>query len=329
MTERVAADPAPAPPANATEGTGAGDSARPARRHYSLLTRTDKVLLGLMVGIPLAFDIALIWGPALVSILLSFTDWNGIGAPTSAKVIGLKNYLDLFNGTYPFFWPAVQHNVLWLGFLMFISTPLGIFMAVVLDREIRGTRFYQTIFYLPVVLSLAVIGIIWQLQFSVDNGLIDNILRGLGNPNPPDWFGDPSLNLWAALVAASWRHVGYIMILYLAGLKAFDPTLREAAVVDGANERQQFFYVVFPVMRPINIVIVVITAIEALRAFDLAWIINGGRNGLELLSTLITSTSISEASRVGFGAAIAVFLLVISLVPIIGFLVRVTREPGP
>jgi multiple sugar transport system permease protein len=326
VTERVAEDPTPASTALATGTAGVADSARPRRRRYSLLTRTDKLILVLMVGIPLLVDLALIWGPALVSILLSFTNWNGIGSPTDAKVIGLQNYQDLFNGAYPFFWPAVQHNVLWLGFLMLIATPLGIFMAVLLDRELRGSRFYQTVFYLPVVLSLAVIGIIWQLQYSVDNGLIDNILRALGVRNPPDWLGDPSLNLWAALVAASWRHVGYIMILYLAGLKAFDPTLREAATVDGASEPQTFIYVVFPAMRPINIVIVVITTIEALRAFDLAYIINGGRNGLELLSTLITNNAISESNRLGFGSAIAVVLLVISLVPIVTFLVRMLRE---
>jgi ABC-type sugar transport system permease subunit len=209
---------------------------------------------------------------------------------------------------------------------MFIATPLGILMAVVLDREVRGTRVYQTVFYLPVVLSLAVIGIIWQLMYSADSGFIDSVLRGLGNQNPPDWFGDPSLNLWAALVAASWRHVGYVMILYLAGLKSFDPSLREAAKVDGASERQTFMHVVFPVMRPINVVIVVITTIEALRAFDLAYIINGGRNGLELLSTLITNNSISESSRVGFGSAIAVVLLLISIGPIVIFLVRMMRE---
>ena len=123
-------------------------------------------------------------------------------------------------------------------------------------------------------------------------------------------------------MAASWRHVGYVMVLYLAGLKSFDPSLREAATIDGANERQTFFRVVFPVMRPINIVIVVITIIESLRAFDIAYIINRGKNGLELLSTLITNNSISEASRVGFGSAIAVVLLVVSLVPIVTFLTR-------
>jgi ABC-type sugar transport system permease subunit len=300
--------------------------ARRAGRGYSLLTRRDKLLLALMVGIPLFFDLALIWGPAVASIFLSFTDWHGIGALTSKNVVGLDNYAQLFTGTYPFFYPALEHNLIWLASLMFVATPLGIFMAVLLDREIRGTRFYQTVFYLPVVLSLAVIGIIWQFQYSVDSGLIDSILRALGVANPPDWFGDPSLNLWAAIVAASWRHVGYIMVLYLAGLKSVDPSLREAAKVDGASERQTFTRVVFPVMRPINVVIVVITTIEALRAFDIAYIINGGRNGLELLSTLITNNSISESSRVGFGSAIAVVLLVVSLGPIIAFLLRMLRE---
>ena len=95
--------------------------------------------------------------------------------------------------------------------------------------------------------------------------------------------------------------------------------------MDGANERQTFFRVVFPVMMPINVVIVVITTIEALRAFDIAYIINRGKNGLELLSTLITNNGVSESNRLGFASAIAVVLLVISLVPIVAFLTRMMR----
>jgi multiple sugar transport system permease protein len=296
------------------------------RRRYSLLTRRDKFTLGLMVGIPLLFDLILIWGPTLVSVGFSFTNWNGIGAITEKNFIGTKNYESLFSA-YPFFWPALQHNLIWLAFLMFIATPIGILFAVLLDREIRGSRIYQTVFYLPVVLSLAVIGIIWTLQYAPEQGFINNVLGRTGNDNLIDWYGNPSLNLWAALVATSWRHVGYIMVIYLAGLKSVDPGLREAATVDGANERQIFFRVVFPVMAPINIVIVVITVIEALRAFDIVYIINRGKNGLELLSTLITNNGISESNRVGFASAIAVVLLLISLVPIITFLARTMREP--
>jgi ABC-type sugar transport system permease subunit len=295
------------------------------RRRYSLLTGRDKLVLGLMIGIPLTLDLIFIWGPTIASFFVSFTNWNGIGSPFDAKVIGTTNYVNLFTA-YPFFWPALFHNLIWLAWLMFIATPIGILFAVLLDRAGRGTRFYQTVFYLPVVLSLAVIGIIWKLQYAPEQGFINNVLGRTANNNLIDWLGDPSLNLWAALVATSWRHVGYIMVLYLAGLKAFDPTLREAAKVDGANERQTFFRVVFPVMMPINVVIVVITTIEALRAFDIAYIINRGKNGLELLSTLITNNAISESNRLGFGSAIAVVLLVISLGPIIAFLTRMMRE---
>jgi len=324
LADRAREGLAPALPGQ-TGGSGAAALGRRARRRYSLLTRRDKLVLSLMVGVPLFFDLALIWGPTLVSVLFSFTNWNGIGAITDKNIIGLKNYESLFTA-YPFFWPALQHNLIWLAFLMFIATPLGMFMAVLLDREIRGTRIYQTVFYLPVVLSLAVIGIIWTLQYAPEQGFINNALGRTSNENLIDWLGDPSLNLWAALVATSWRHVGYIMVLYLAGLKSVDPALREAAKVDGASERQTFLRVVFPVMAPINVVIVVVTTIEALRAFDIAYIINGGKNGLELLSTLITNNSISESNRVGFGSAIAVILLLISLGPIVLFLTRTMRE---
>ena len=85
------------------------------------------------------------------------------------------------------------------------------------------------------MMSLALVGIIWQLMYSRDHGLINNVLGTAGKSNAIDWFGNPSINIWAALVAASWKHAGYIMILYLAGLKGVDPSLKEAAAIDGAN----------------------------------------------------------------------------------------------
>ena len=294
------------------------------RRRYSLLTRPDKVLIILMVGIPLTLDFALIWGPTVASVLLSFTNWDGIDAVTSKNIIGFKNYQTLFTG-YAFFWPALEHNLIWLAFLTFVATPLGMLLAVLLDRELSGKRIYQSVFFLPVVLPLVVVGFIWQLQYAPSDGFINNALGLVKSGHIIDWLGNPSINLYAILFATSWRHIGYIMVLYLAGLKSVDPSLREAAKVDGATEVQTFFNVVLPVMAPINVIIVVVTAIEALRAFDLAFIINRGTNGLELLSILITNNSISEASLIGFGSAIAVVLLVISLGPIVLFLSRTMR----
>ena len=204
---------------------------------------------------------------------------------------------------------------------MLVATPLGMLFAVLLDRDLRGTRFYQSALYLPVVLSMAIVGLIWELIYAPDQGLLNNLFgTTTTSPHFIDWLGNPSLNLWAVLVAASWREVGYIMILYLAGLKSLDPALREAAAIDGASEWQTFFKVEFPVLMPINIIILVVTLIDSLRAFDIVYIINRGLNGLELLSVLITNNILGEASRVGFGSAIAVVLLVISVVPIVLFL---------
>ena len=224
--------------------------------------------------------------------------------------------MNLFTA-YPFFWPALQHNLIWLAVFLFIATPIGIFFAVLLDREIRGTP------DLPERVLPAGRPVAGDRRVHLgaactrpSRGSSTTSSAAPRNDNLIDWLGDPSLNLWAVLVAASWRHVGYIMVLYLAGLKSVDPTLREAAAIDGANERQTFFRVVFPVMRPINIVDHRDHGRSSRSAPSTSCTSStSGQNGLELLSMLITNNSISESSRVGFGSAIAVVLLVISLVP--------------
>jgi multiple sugar transport system permease protein len=277
------------------------------------LSMRDKLALAVMVGIPFIVVGGLIWFPTVGSILLSFTNWDGIGGISTAEWIGTENYEQVAT-IYPPFWPAVEHNLIWLAFLALVATPFGLFLAYQLDKQLRGSRIYQSVFFLPVVLSFAIIGFIVQLIYSPTQGLVNGVLG-----SNTDWLGDPSINLWAVLVLAGWRHAGYIMILYLAGLKAIDPSLREAAAIDGAGEWHAFRTVVFPALRPINIVIVVVTVIEALRAFDIVYIVNKGRNGLELLSILVTNNIIGEASRIGYGSAIAVILIAISIIPIIVF----------
>jgi ABC-type sugar transport system permease subunit len=282
------------------------------------LSTADRIAIAVMVGVPTLVVGAFIWFPTIASILLSFTNWDGIGGVGTAHWVGTQNYREIAT-IYPPFWPAVEHNAIWLGFLTFVATPFGLFLAYQLDKNIRGTRIYQSVFFLPVVLSLAIIGFIWQLIYSPTQGLINNLIGNASSSHVIDWLGNPKLNLWAILVAVGWRHAGYIMVLYLAGLKAIDPSLREAAAIDGAGEWHAFRTVVFPALRPINIVIVVVTVIEALRAFDIVYIVNRGRNGLELLSVLVTDNIIGEASRIGYGSAIAVILIVISIIPIVVF----------
>ena len=116
------------------------------------------------------------------------------------------------------------------------------------------------------------------------------------------------------------------MLIYLAGLKGVDAALREAAAVDGATERQTFFQIVFPVMRPINMIVLVIVVIESLRAFDLVWVVNRGTNGLEIIAALVVQNVVGEASRYGFGSALAVIMMLISSVFIAIYLRIVFKE---
>ncbi|MGQ4401008.1 carbohydrate ABC transporter permease, partial [Streptomyces hayashii] len=216
--------------------------------HKRLLTRRDRITLAFMAGVPTVLHVALVWVTALASIALAFTTWDGIGFD-SIKWVGLDNFKQLFTDN-PQFWPAVEHNVIWFVVLILIPTPLGLFLATQLDKKIRFSRVYQTAFFLPVVMSLAVTGFVWQLIYNPDTGLINSLIGANKPGHYIDWIGDPHLNLWAVLVAASWRHTGYMMILYLAGLKGVDPSLREASSLDGANEWQTFKSVVFPTLRP-------------------------------------------------------------------------------
>jgi multiple sugar transport system permease protein len=208
---------------------------------------------------------------------------------------------------------------------MGVAVPAGLVLAAVIDHGLAGARFYQGAFYLPVLLSLALVGFIWELQLTPDHGLFNGLLGRTQSGNEIDWLGDRSINRWVVLLPAIWRHVGYVMVLFLAGLRGVDPALREAAAIDGASARQAFTRVVLPAMRPVTVVVIVVTAIQALRAFDIVYVLNGGLNGLELLSVLITTNVAGEASRLGLGSAISTVLLVASVVPIAVFLRRVER----
>ncbi|MDT0546315.1 MULTISPECIES: sugar ABC transporter permease [Streptomyces] len=291
------------------------------------LSTGDRLFLTAVIGIPVLALLVFVWLPALASVALSFTSWDGIDLG-DIRWTGFDNYHQIFTN-YPPFWPAVRHNVIWLLFTALLPTPFGIFLAYQLDKKIRFTRIYQTAIFLPMVLSLAVVGFIWEIIYNPDTGLLNSALGAAGAGHHIDWLGDPDLNLWAVLVASGWRHTGYIMILYLAGLKSFDPALKEAAALDGANGRQTFLRVIFPALKPVNIIILVVTVIESLRAFDIVYVLGGGvgsKPGMELLSLLITDNIIGESGQVGYGSALAVVLLLVSLAAIGTFLVQTFRK---
>src|SRR5207248_4421744 len=130
---------------------GAGGARR--KRRAVRLSGRDRVTIGVMVGVPTIVVGGLIWFPTVGSILLSFTNWDGIGGITNAHWVGAENYRQIAT-IYPPFWQAVKHNLIWLGILAFVATPFGLLLAYQLDKGIRGSRIYQSIFFLPVVLSL-------------------------------------------------------------------------------------------------------------------------------------------------------------------------------
>ena len=287
-------------------------------RSRRFLSRNDRFTLAAFVGIPTLLQFIFLWIPALITILLSFTYWNGIRV-TDIKWAGLANYKNIFFGT-PVFYEALKHNLIWLVWFSFIATPLGILLAYQIDRQIKGHKFYETVFYIPVVLSLAIIGIIWNFMLQ-PGGFIQGVMgRDIGNAI--SIWGNYSINTYVIMGIASWRHIGYIMLLYLAGLKSVDPSLREASAIDGATEWQSFRKIILPTMRPVNVIIIVITIIESLRAFDLVYIIYGTSTGWPLLNILVFQNFAGQGISMK-GAAYAVILLVLCVGPIIGYL-RVT-----
>jgi multiple sugar transport system permease protein len=294
------------------------------RRRRSLFSGRDRLVITLVIGVPTVIHVGLVWFPTLASVALSLTNWNGIRF-SDIDWVGFLNYEQIFTVFEKDFFQAIINNLALLVFLFIGPTALGMLVAYLLDKELKGSRIYQSVFYTPVVLSLAVVGFIWQnIMYDQEFGLATWAFGGGGTV---DWLGNQdfviefggyglSKNFIAILAAMAWRHTGYIMVLYLAGLKSVDASLKESASLDGCNEWQTFRHVLFPTLKPINVIVVVITVIEALRAFDIVYVLNTPRN-TELLSILTTDNLIGEgADNIGRGSAYAtvLFLLCIGFV---------------
>jgi len=293
----------------------------PKNRSRRSLSKTDRFTLSAFVGIPSLLQVVLLWIPAGATIILSFTYWNGINIK-DIHWAGIQNYKNIFFNN-PVFYQALKNNGIWLAFFLFIATPLGVLLAYQIDRGIKGHVFYESIYYLPVVLSLAVVGIIWNFIFQ-PGGFVQGLMgRDIGNAI--SIWGNSRINTWVIMGVASWRHIGYIMLLYLSGLKSVDPELKEAAAIDGATDWQIFRKIILPTMQPVNIIILVITLIESLRAFDLVYIIYGNSTEFPLLNLLVFQNFAGQGISMK-GAAYAVILLLLCIVPILTYLRIVFKE---
>ena len=296
---------------------------RPAepRRRNKPSRRLSPLLLAFVL-VPLAVEAFWVFWPAIQGVYLSFTNWDGISPPTN---VGLGNYTEM--ATDPVFGKALLDTVIWLVLFGGVSAVGGLAMAIFLQRERRGVGIYRAALFTPVVFSLVATSLIWQAMYQPD-GLINNVLGGLGLESwQRSWLSESGTALYAVIVPALWRQVGYVMVLYLAGLKGIDPVLYEAATVDGASKWQQFTKITLPQLKSVNSVVLSVIVIDSLRSFDVVWSLTKGGpfHSSELLSTYMYATAF-QSLRLGYASALAVVIFLLAFGVIVTYLVRAFKE---
>ena len=263
--------------------------------------------------------------PMIYSAYLSLFRWDGI-SPTKVFV-GLDNYGILLTQN-DVFWIALKNNAIWLVCALLLPTSIGLGLGILLNSKFRGSHIFRSVFYFPAVLSLAVVGLIWTWIYHPDLGLLNQVLGALGLKGlQRNWLSDPQIALYPVIIAATWNAVGLPMLLYLAGLQTIPEELHEAAKVEGAGPIQRFFYITFPLLRETTLVVLAITAINALKAYDIIYAMtNGGpANRTQLLSTWMYFLTYNY-NQVGLGTAIAVVLFSLTLIFAIPYIRFMTRK---
>jgi multiple sugar transport system permease protein/raffinose/stachyose/melibiose transport system permease protein len=279
-------------------------------------------LLIAFVLIPLLIESVSVFWPAIQGFYISLTHWNGVNPPSFA---GLGNYRQMVDD--PVFRTALENTAIWLALFGTISAAGGLGCALFLQRERRGISIYRAALFLPVVFSLTATALMWQTLYQ-PNGMINGLLSGIGLGGwQHAWLANPNTALYAQIVPALWREIGYVMVLYLAGLKGIDPALYEAAKVDGASAWQQFRNVTLPQLRSVNAVVLSVIVIDSLRSFDVVWALTQGGpyNSSQLLSTYMYQTAFVNTDF-GYGCALAVVIFLLAFGVIVSYLIRAFKE---
>jgi ABC-type sugar transport system permease subunit len=269
--------------------------------------------------------IYLIWiiGPTIYSFYLSLTRWDGLSAP---QFIGFRNFKHLFQDEV--FYISLSNNIEWIILFMTIPIVLGLTLAMVLNRDVPGAKGYKAAFFMPMVLSLVVCGLVWSWLYAPHSGLINSVLRRIGLEElATGWLSNPKVVMESVIAVAVWRQVGYVMVLYLAGLQSVDQNLVDASEVDGANAFQRFFHVILPQLAPVTVIVIVISIIDSVRAFDLVSVMT--RGGPFNQSSVLANYMYIEAFnnyRMGYGAAISVIIFIIAFMFIAFYLSRIAKE---
>ncbi len=264
---------------------------------------------------PLIVYVSFVAYPFVHTVLISFTNWDGLSA--ERQWVGFGNYAAALLEDRQF-WRAFGNNIWWviLGTTapIIIALPLA---ALVTARKLKGRNFFRTVFFMPVILPPMIVGIIWGWVYNPVFGLLNEVLEAIGlEVFTRPWLGDPNLALTSLIASAVWAYFGFCFVIFVAAQQNVDVSLLEAAEIDGANSRQRFMKVTIPQLRDVITMVGVYTFIGGFTSiFDIIWgTTRGGPAGAtEVLTTLIYRRGF-EYHRFGYASAIAVILAVVVIV---------------
>ncbi len=255
--------------------------------------------------------------PFLNTIYLSFTNWDGITA--NKDWVGLSNYARIFGEGAAL--KAFVNNIVWVILGTISPVVLGLFEALLVWSGARGSLVFRTLFFLPFVLPLVVVGIVWQWIYHPLYGIVNKVLDGVGLEElSRGWLADPHTALYAVLIAAIWGQTGFCFLILHASLQNVDMSIVEAAMLDGANWFQRAWNVVIPQIAPQLTMVTAVTLIGGFAVFDIIYVMTRGGPGSasEVLATY-TVRSAFEQNLAGYGSALAMLMTVLSLVSAVVF----------
>lgn len=255
--------------------------------------------------------------PVFQAIHLSFFKWTGI-ASAEPIFIGLENYKMIFQA--PNFWLSLRNSLFFMlgGFL--ILMPLAFLLAKIITSKIRGVRFFKVSYYLPVMLPVAAVGLIWVYMLQPDWGLVNSLLEKIGLSGlAVNWLGTRTLNVICVVLVNEWIFAGFNMLIFAAGLVSIPSDVYESAKIDGANKFKTLIYITLPLMKESFKVFSVLCVCGCLKTFDLVFTMTGGgpNHSSEVPATLLYTEAFGS-KNFGRGNAIGVVILVLGLLLSLG-----------
>lgn len=287
----------------------------------SLKTRVQKSVTGWLFVLPcFIFFIIFVFLPILMGFFYSFTNYTGLSR--SMDFVGLKNYINLFKDRY--FIGAIKNNIIYSVLFSISTMVLALIVSVLLNKAFIGKAYFKIAFFLPYLTSMVSVALIWKMIFNPYGGPLNTFLEFIGISNPPKWLASSDWALYAVIIVAVWKDMGYYMLIFMAGLQNIPVSLYEAASIDGANEWHAFTRITIPMLSPTIFLNSVILTINSFQVFDLINVMTGGGPGK---STNVLAFRIYEEAfkygRMGYGSAIAYFLFfVIMILTLIQFKVQ-------